>query len=72
MNVRAIADLSPDARRAFFDRDAGIEAVRGDVADIVDRVREEGDAAVREFADSFDGVTVGNLDITDEAVRAHA
>ena len=72
MNVRAVADLSPDARRAFFDRDAGIEAVRGDVTDIVDRVREEGDAAVREFADSFDGVTVGNLDITDEAARAHA
>ena len=72
MNVRAVADLSPDARRAFFDRDAGIDAVRGDVADIVDRVREEGDVAVREFAESFDGVTVGNLDITDEAARAHA
>ena len=72
MNVRAVADLSPDARRAFFDRDAGIDAVRGDVADIVDRVREEGDAAVREFAESFDGVTVGNVDITDEAARAHA
>jgi histidinol dehydrogenase len=72
MDVRAVADLSPDARRAFFDRDAGIDAVRGDVADIVDRVREEGDAAVREFAESFDGVTVGNLEITDEAARAHA
>jgi histidinol dehydrogenase len=72
MNVRAVADLSPDARRAFFDRDAGIDAVRGDVADIVDRVREEGDAAVREFAESFDGVTVGNVDITDEVARAHA
>ena len=72
MDVRAVADLSPDARRAFFDRDAGIDAVRGDVADIVDRVREEGDAAVREFAESFDGVTVGNVDITDEAARAHA
>ena len=72
MNVRAVADLSPDARRAFFHRDAGIDAVRGDVADIVDRVREEGDAAVREFAESFDGVTVGNVDITDEAARAHA
>ena len=72
MDVRAVADLSPDARRAFFDRDAGIDAVHGDVANIVDRVREEGDAAVREFAESFDGVTVGNLDITDEAARAHA
>ncbi|MFC5135551.1 MULTISPECIES: histidinol dehydrogenase [Haloferacaceae] len=72
MNVRAVADLSPAERRALFERDAGIEAVRGDVEGIVDRVREEGDVAVREFAEEFDGVTVGNLDITDEAARAHA
>jgi len=72
MDVRAVADLSPAERRAFFDRDAGIDAVRGDVTDIVERVREAGDVAVREFAETFDGVTVGNLDITDEAERAHA
>ena len=72
MNVRAVADLSPAERRAFFERDAGIEAVRGDVEGIVDRVRTEGDVAVREFAEEFDEVAVGNLDITDEAARAHA
>ena len=72
MNVRAVADLSPGERRAFFQRDAGIEAVRGNVAEIVDRVHEEGDVAVREFTEEFDGVSVGNLDITDEAARAHA
>ncbi len=71
MDVRAVADLSPAERRAFFERDAGVEAVRGDVRGIVERVREEGDVAVREFAEEFDGVTVGNLDITDEAARAH-
>ena len=71
MDVRAVADLSPAERRAFFERDAGVEAVRGDVQSIVDRVREEGDVAVREFAEEFDGVSVGNLDITDEAARAH-
>ena len=72
MNVRAVADLSPGERRAFFQRDAGIEAVRGNVAEIVDRVHEEGDVAVREFTEEFDGVSVGNLNITDEAARAHA
>ena len=71
MDVRAVADLSPAERRAFFERDAGVEAVRGDVRGIVERVHEEGDVAVREFAEEFDGVTVGNLDITDEAARAH-
>jgi len=71
MEVRNLADLGPDDRRAFFDRDAGIEAVRDDVRDIVSRVREEGDVAVREFCEEFDGVSVGNLDITDEAERAY-
>jgi len=71
MNVQDIADLGPDARRALFDRDAGIEAVRSDVRDIVDRVNEEGDVAVREFCREFDDVEVGNLDITDEAERAY-
>ena len=36
MNVRTVADLGPDERSALFDRDAGVEAVRDDVADIVD------------------------------------
>ena len=70
MNVREISDLGPDERAALFDRDAGVEEIRGDVADIVDRVRTEGDVAVREFTSQFDDVSVGNLDVTDEAERA--
>lgn len=71
IEVREIADLSPNERAALFERDAGIDAVRGDVRDIIDRVREEGDVAVREFCREFDGVEVANLDITDEAERAY-
>jgi len=71
MNVREIADLSPSERSAYFDRTAGVESVRGDVRDIVERVEREGDVALREFAREFDGVEVGNVDITDEAERAH-
>jgi histidinol dehydrogenase len=71
MNPKPIADLGPDERRALFDRDAGIESVRGDVRDIIDQVRDEGDVAVREFSREFDGVEVGNIDITDEAERAY-
>ena len=71
MNVRAVAELSPDERAALFDRDAGIGAVRADVDNIVNRVRREGDVALREFAEEFDDVTVGNLDVTDEAERAY-
>jgi len=70
MNVRTVADLGPDERSALFDRDAGVEAVRDDVANIIDAVSEEGDVALRRFASEFDGVEVGNIDITDAAERA--
>ncbi|WP_253738419.1 histidinol dehydrogenase [Halohasta salina] len=71
MDYRAVADLSPDERVAFFERDAGIESARSDAAEIVDRVRREGDVALRELAAEFDDVEVGNLDVTDLAERAH-
>jgi histidinol dehydrogenase len=70
MNVRTVADLTPDERAGLFDRDAGVEAVRDDVRDIVEAVREEGDVALRRFAAEFDDVEVGNVDITDAAERA--
>nr|WP_058828360.1 histidinol dehydrogenase [Haloferax sp. Q22] len=71
IEVRELADLGTDARRAFFERDAGVEEVRSDVRDIVERVRREGDVAVREFSTEFDGVQVGNIDVTDAAERAY-
>ncbi|MFB6233386.1 MAG: histidinol dehydrogenase [Haloarculaceae archaeon] len=70
MDVHTIADLGPGRRRGLFDRESGVEAVREDVAEIVARVREEGDVAVRAFSEEFDGVTVGNIDVTDRARRA--
>jgi histidinol dehydrogenase len=70
LSVREIGDLRPDERAALFERDAGIDEIREDVRDIVDRVREEGDVAVREFTSEFDDVEIGNLDVTDAAERA--
>ena len=67
---RAVAELSPDERRAFFRRDAGVDAVREDVREILDEVETTGDAALRQFSEEFDDVTVGNIDVTDEAERA--
>lgn len=71
MEVREIEGLGPGERAALFERDAGVESVREDVRGIVDRVHDEGDVAVREFCREFDGVEVGNLDVTDAAERAH-
>jgi histidinol dehydrogenase len=71
MNHEAIADLGPERRRALFERESGVDAVRSQVADIVERVRKEGDVALRQFASEFDDVEVGNLDVTDDAERAY-
>jgi histidinol dehydrogenase len=71
MDIRAVSDLSPDERAAFFDRDAGISEIEASVAEIVSRVRSEGDAALRSYASEFDDVEIGNLDISDETERAY-
>ena len=71
MNVESIGELGPERRRALFERDAGIASIRGEVQAIVDRVREEGDVAVREYSREFDDVDVGNLEITDQLERAY-
>jgi len=70
MQPRAVGDLGPADRAALFERDDGIEDARGDARDIVARVREEGDVALRALAGELDDVEVGNLDVTDEAERA--
>ncbi|MFB6152680.1 MAG: histidinol dehydrogenase [Halodesulfurarchaeum sp.] len=70
MEPEPLGDLGTGRRRSLFERDAGIEEIRSQVSDIVDQVREEGDAALREFSRRFDDVDVGNLDITDRAERA--
>jgi histidinol dehydrogenase len=71
MDVNTVADLPPDRRHALFERDAGIDEIAGDVGDIIERVREEGDAALREYAEKLDDTTVGTIDVTDTAERAH-
>lgn len=70
MDVNAIADLGPTDREALFHRDAGVESARPTVRDILDRVETEGDAALRDYAERFDDVSVGNIEITDLAAAA--
>lgn len=70
MNVQTISELSPAARRALFDRSGGVGDARETVCEIIDRVREEGDNALRAYAREFDGCEIGNIDITEEAARA--
>jgi histidinol dehydrogenase len=72
MEVRRLADLDPAERRALLDRDAGIGEIREDVAEIVAKVRADGDAALRSFSREFDGVDPEAIDVTDRAREAMA
>ncbi|GGJ17395.1 hypothetical protein GCM10008995_28990 [Halobellus salinus] len=47
MEQRTLASLDATGREAVLNRDAGIDEVRQDVADIVETVRAEGDEALR-------------------------
>ncbi len=65
-----IADLDPGRRRELVDRDAGVEAERETVRDIVEQVRSDGDAALRELSSRFDGVDLDSIEITDQIAGA--
>ncbi|MFB6147194.1 MAG: histidinol dehydrogenase [Halobacteriaceae archaeon] len=71
MPFEVVTDPGPERRRPVVDRDAGLDAVADDVADIVETVRAEGDAALRKYAAEFDGVEVEDLRLTGRAARAH-
>lgn len=45
LEVRAVAELSPDEQAAPFDWDAGVESAYADAREIVERVGPEGDIA---------------------------
>lgn len=67
----AVTALSPDDRRALFDRTAGASGVRERTADIVARVRREGDAALRALALELDGAVLDSLEVPRRAwIRA--
>jgi histidinol dehydrogenase len=70
MDVRTVEDLGPGERRALFDRSAGVDEVRDDVAEIVDRVHDEGDVALREYTREFDDIEIGSVDASDEIREA--
>lgn len=62
-----LAALAPEERRALLDRTtSGDTTVRGRTAEIVGRVRDEGDVALRAFAREFDGVALESLEVPRE------
>lgn len=66
-----LAAIDATARRALFDRaTASDPAVRASVARTIEEVRLTGDAALRDHASRFDGVTLDALEVPRERWRA--
>jgi histidinol dehydrogenase len=60
----ACAELAESDRRALFDRTAAIDAAVGErTASIVNRVRRDGDDALRALAHELDGVALDALEV---------
>ena len=59
----AIAALSADDRRMLFDRIIGARGVQERTADIVARVRREGDVALRALARELDGAALDSVEV---------
>ncbi|MGZ6139306.1 MAG: histidinol dehydrogenase [Myxococcaceae bacterium] len=68
-----LSALGPDALRALLSRgqvDAGEREIRSQVGALVAEVRSRGDAALRDLARRFDGVSLVSLEVPREVVRA--
>ena len=63
LNMGDVFDASMLERDSAFDANAMKVAV-----DIVANVRENGDAAIREYAAKFDGVELGDLEVTQDEI----
>ena len=59
----AIDSLSPDARLRMFDRSSGESGVCERTAEVIARVRSQGDVALRTLALELDGVILESLEV---------
>jgi histidinol dehydrogenase len=63
--------MGTDAYRALFDRSTSSdETIRTRTFALIERLRREGDAALRAFAAEFDGVALDTLEVPRDAWRA--
>lgn len=68
MRIRRIGKLSPEERAEITDRSSSAD-VRDDVRPIMERVRDEGDDALRRFTEEFDGVEIDEIRVSDDRIE---
>lgn len=68
--VQPAESLTAEDRRLLLDRSTSSDAaIRSDTAAIIERVRREGDDALRAYAERFDGVALGAIEVSMESCR---
>jgi len=73
IDISSLSSISPDQRREWLSRPVlDTSALEQRVADILDAVRQGGDAAVRKFSLQFDKVSPGRLEVSSEEIEAAA
>jgi histidinol dehydrogenase len=70
MELTQISDLTPSARGEVMSRGSELAAIESDVKQIIDNVRADGDAALREFSREFDDVEMNAIEVTGAATKA--
>ena len=71
MQLNRIKDLSADTRERLMHRaGADVQRVMPQVRDIMNDVRERGDAALRECAARFDGAVVDEIRVSEDEIAA--
>ena len=65
-------ELAEDQRRQLLTRPAmaGAADITSTVSDIINRIRREGDKALKEYTAAFDRVADGNILLSQEAIAA--
>lgn len=73
MRVQRLADLEVEEYQRLMQRSgADVQRILPQVQSIMERIRQDGDAAVREFSARFDGVALENFRVSSEEVeQAH-
>jgi len=66
MKIMKMGEVSP---KEIFDRSAPTANVEDIVADVIRNVRENGDKALKEYTEKFDGVKLDSLIVTEEEIE---
>ncbi len=65
-----IYDYEQVKKEEIFARFSPTQSVSGAVSEIIERVAREGDAALKAYAERFDGVALSSLEVTKEEIDA--